>query len=78
MNSESQQYVSARRSSQTRVTPLSRTATRQWLTAVTPKGQGDKWSSAALLVLEAGCLLRRTSVLHLTTSRLAASTNISW
>ena len=64
MNSESQQYVSARRR-------------WQWRTAVTPAGQGEKLPSAVLLALEAGWLLRRTSALHIAASRLAVLTNIS-
>ena len=63
MNSESQQYVSARRRS-------------QWRTAVTPAGQGEKLPSA-VFALEAGWLLRRTSALHIAASRLAVPTNIS-
>jgi hypothetical protein len=85
MNLESQQYVSARRRSQARVTPLARTAPKvgalrrrwQWRTAVTPAGQGEKLPSAVLLALEAGWLLRRTSALHIAASRLAVLTNIS-
>ena len=77
MSSEPQQYVSARRRSQARVIPLARTAKQQWRTAGAPAGQGDKWPSAVLLELEAGCLLRRTSALHIATSRLAVPTNIS-
>jgi len=74
-HSELQQRVSARRISRARVIPLARAATQQWLAAVTPEGQGEKHPSAALLVLEAGWLLRWTSALHLNASRLAECVN---
>ena len=77
MVSESQQQVSARRSSQARVIPLPRSATRQWRAVVAPTGQGEKQPSASLLALEVGWLLRRTSALHLAASRLAEFTNIT-
>ncbi len=70
-DSESQQRVSARRSSQARFIPLARVETRQWRVAVTPFGQGGKRPSAVLLPLEAEWLLRRASASHLAASRLA-------
>jgi len=56
---------------------LPRAATRQLRTAATPEGQDDKRPFTALLVLEAGWLLRRTSALQLAASRLAVSTKIA-
>jgi hypothetical protein len=77
MVSESQQHVSARRSSQVRVIPLPRSATPQWRAVVAPTGQDEKRPSASLIALEVGWLLRRTIALHLATSRLAEFTNIT-
>jgi len=85
MVSESQQHVSARRSSQVRVIPLPRSApkvgavkaTRQCRAVVAPTGQDEKRPSASLIGLEVGWLLRRTIALHLAASRLAEFTNIT-
>ena len=78
MISEPQQQVSARRSSQVRVVPLPRSATQQWLAAVTPTGQHENRPSASLLTLEVGWPHRRASALHIATSRLAEFTNITF
>ena len=77
MVSESQQHVSARRSSQVRVIPLPRSATRQCRAVVAPTGQDEKRPSASLIGLEVGWLVRRTIALHLAASRLAEFTNIT-